>query len=102
VATRFDIRIDDESILLVDDAAAVIYLIGKLASADEIERVLLAAEITRSKRIEGGTWNPSPDLAEFGAAVRRDLFTPDDLPNSDPDLFVGASYKPGHDSDLAF
>jgi hypothetical protein len=77
MATRFDIRIDDESVLCRDDAAAVIYLLGKLATADEIDRVLLAAEGIRQERCDAGTWNPSPDWRDFAASVRERMLTVD-------------------------
>lgn len=100
---RFDIRVNGVTVLCHDDAASVIFLLGKLATADEIDRVLLAAEGIKSERTEAGTWNPSPEWREFAASVRERLLILDlpELPD-EPDLFVGASYKPGHSSDLAF
>jgi hypothetical protein len=102
MATRFEVRVDGESLWFHDDAAAVAYLIGKLTIAEDIDRVLLAAECARSQGIEVGTWDPPAELQEFAAAIRRDLFTPDDMPKHDTARFAGTSYKPGHDSDLAF
>lgn len=88
MATRFDIRVDGESVLCRDDAAAVVYLLCKLASADEIDRVLLAAEITRSEMIQANAWKLSDGAREVGAAVRKGLFTPDDLPADPFDLDI--------------
>ena len=63
MSTRFDIRVDGETIFCHDDAASVIYLLGKLITADDVYRVLLAAEATRDEMTEAGTWNLSPDFA---------------------------------------
>lgn len=48
-------------------------------------------------------WNPNRLTDAEIARDVRNLFEPTpEPPYDDSDLFVGASYKPGHDSDLPF
>jgi hypothetical protein len=75
MSSRFDIRVDGQPVKLHDDAAMLIHLLTLLTTADEVDRVLLAAEGIRHERCEDGTWEPSADWSEFAASVRERMLT---------------------------
>jgi hypothetical protein len=75
MSSRFDIRVDGQPVQLHDDAATLIHLLAMLPTADEVDRVLLAAEGIRHDRCEDGTWAPSADWSEFAASVRERMLT---------------------------